>query len=151
MSAYNQISMFSYPFFNKASCYCWALGFYGFNLSLVFTYMSLFFAFSAKYPESSSWVSREEETRERQFSCVYWLRQTRQSLRSDIGGQLSIFWLAKTELIDLYSGIHHSKQAFQTPLMSLFKWRAKICFGAFVLWTWMILHIVWLVSFLLGF
>lgn len=121
------------------------------SASLVFTYRSLFFAFSAKYPESSSWVSREEETRERQFSCVYWLRQTRWSLRSDTGGQLSIFWLAKTELIDLHSGIHHSKQAFQTPLMSLFKWRAKICFGAFVQWTWMLLQVVWLVSFLLDF
>lgn len=99
MFAYNQISVFSYPFFNKAPRYCWALGFYGLNLSLVFTYRSQFFAFSAEYPESRSWVSREEETRERQFSCVYWLHQTRWPLRSDIGGRLSIFSLAKTELI----------------------------------------------------
>lgn len=81
-----------------------------------------------------------------QFSCVYWLHQIWWSLRSDIV-QLSIFWLVKTELIDFYSGIHHSKQAFQTPLTSLFKPWAKICFGVFVLWTWIIIQIVWLVSF----
>lgn len=148
MCTYNEISVFSYPFLNKAPCYCWALGFYRFNLSLVFTCRSLFFAFSAKYPERHSWVSREEETRERQFSCVYWLRQTGWSLRTDTGGRLSIFWLAKTELIDLYSGFHHPKWVFQTPLMSL--WRTKICFGAFVLWTGMI-QTVWPVSFLLEF